>query len=145
MLIRKALKKLRTNYKKALSLEYVLKPVSWALYQTWKEIDAEEEKYKKKVDNSTCSLFKDCSKSIELHCKPGDVVYYYCEELHEILDYTVYCINLFRDNGITYCAEAYDEENAEALSEIGFEPEDIGRDVFLTREEAEQALKKGEK
>jgi len=50
LLIRKALKKLRANYKKALSLEYVLKPVSWALYQTWKEIDAEERPEKSAID-----------------------------------------------------------------------------------------------
>lgn len=88
-----------------------------------------------------CSFFKDRTRFVELLCKPGDIVYHYCEELHEILDYTVYCINIFRENSITYQADSYDEENDEALSEIGFEPEDIGRDVFLTRDEAEQALK----
>ena len=88
-----------------------------------------------------CFYFKDRSKFVELQCKPGDVVYHYCEELHEILEYTIYCVNVFRENAITYRADAYDEENDEALSEIGFEAEDIGRDVFLTRKEAEQALK----
>lgn len=88
-----------------------------------------------------CAFFEDRSKFVELQCKPGDIVYHYCDELHEILEYTIYCVNLFRDNGITYHADACDEENAEALSDIGFEPEDIGRDVFLTREEAERELK----
>lgn len=91
-----------------------------------------------------CNDFKDRSKFVELQCKPGDIVYHYCDELHEILEYTIYCVNVFRENGITYHSESYDEENDEALSEIGFEPEDIGRDVFLTREEAEQALKERE-
>ena len=29
-------------YKKAKSLEYVQKPMSWALYHTWQEIDKKE-------------------------------------------------------------------------------------------------------
>lgn len=92
-----------------------------------------------------CAFFKDRSKFVELQCKPGDIVYHYCDELHEILEYTIYCVNVFREKAITYQADAYDEENDEALSEIGFETEDIGRDVFLTRKEAEQALKEREK
>lgn len=36
---------LNNLYKKAKSLEYVKKPMSWALYHTWQEID------KKEVDN----------------------------------------------------------------------------------------------
>ena len=91
-----------------------------------------------------CEFFKERSKFVELQCKPGDIVYHYCDELHEILEYTIYCVNVFRENGITYHSESYDEENDKALSEIGFEPEDIGRDVFFTREEAEQALKERE-
>ena len=31
-------------YKKAKSLEYVKKPMSWALYHTWQEIDKKERK-----------------------------------------------------------------------------------------------------
>lgn len=29
-------------YEKAVTLEYVQKPISWALYQTWKEFDKRE-------------------------------------------------------------------------------------------------------
>ena len=38
----KAIELLATNYGKAVTLDYVNKPVSWALYQTWKEIDDRE-------------------------------------------------------------------------------------------------------
>lgn len=31
-------------YRKAKSLEYVQKPMSWALYHTWQEIDKKERK-----------------------------------------------------------------------------------------------------
>lgn len=109
------------------------------------DFDNAIEQYCEKAEADKCEYFQDRSKVVELQCKPGDIVYHYCDELHKILDYTVYCINLFRENAITYQADAYDEENDEALSEIGFEPEDIGRDVFLTRKEAEQALKEREK
>lgn len=33
---------LNDMYKKAKSLEYVQKPMSWALYHTWQEIDKKE-------------------------------------------------------------------------------------------------------
>jgi hypothetical protein len=35
---------LNNLYKKAKSLEYVKKPMSWALYHTWQEIDKKERK-----------------------------------------------------------------------------------------------------
>ena len=81
---------------------------------------------------------------MELLCKPGDIVYHYCEELHEILNYTVYIINVFSENSIIYRADSYDEENEEALSEIEFESKDIGKTVFLIKEQAEQALRERE-
>ena len=91
-----------------------------------------------------CAFFKDRSKIVELQCNIGQTVYAYCEDLHEILEYRIYCASVFRENSITYHADCYDEENDEALSEIGFEPDDIGEFVFFTREEVEQALKEGE-
>ena len=42
-----AIKRLNENYQKALKWDFVQKPVSWALYQTWKWAD-ENEKPKKK-------------------------------------------------------------------------------------------------
>lgn len=96
------------------------------------------------IPQDECCNFKDRSRFVELLCKQGDIVYHYCEELHEILNYTVYIINVFSENSIIYRADSYDEENEEALSEIEFESKDIGRTVFLTKEQAEQALKRCE-
>lgn len=39
-------------YNKALTYKWVEKPMSWALYQTWKEFDSKE-KPRKRVDNDT--------------------------------------------------------------------------------------------
>ncbi len=37
-----AIEILKANYERALKMEYVTKPLSWALYYTWREIDKEE-------------------------------------------------------------------------------------------------------
>lgn len=42
MTIEKAIEILRANYERAKRMEYVTKPLSWALYYTWREIDKEE-------------------------------------------------------------------------------------------------------
>lgn len=42
MTLEKAIEILRANYERALKMEYVTKPLSWALYYTWREIDKEE-------------------------------------------------------------------------------------------------------
>jgi len=49
MKIDNVIKILRENYKRAVNSDYVRKPIAWALYQTWREIDALEEKEKRKV------------------------------------------------------------------------------------------------
>ena len=37
------IRKFQDNYSKALKLDYVEKPLSWALYQTWKAVNSIEE------------------------------------------------------------------------------------------------------
>lgn len=44
MTLNTVITKLTYYYKKALELDYVQKPLSWALYQTWKFVDAKENK-----------------------------------------------------------------------------------------------------
>ena len=39
----KAIRELCTMYGRGITNKYVFKPVSWALYQTWKKIDELEE------------------------------------------------------------------------------------------------------
>lgn len=67
-----------------------------------------------------CSYFKDKSKIIELPCKVGDVVYQ--EDGVRVYPFTVEKIVF--DTGF-----------------IAFDENAIGKTVFLTREEAEKALK----
>ena len=40
MTLDKAIELLRANYKTALNLKWVRKPLAWALYQTWHEADS---------------------------------------------------------------------------------------------------------
>ncbi len=44
-----AIKLLNKNYERAIRLGAIEKPVSWALFQTWREIDTKE-KPRKKVE-----------------------------------------------------------------------------------------------
>ena len=40
MTLEKAVKLLEEKYDQAQKMEYVQKPLAWALYQTWKEVDS---------------------------------------------------------------------------------------------------------
>lgn len=91
-----------------------------------------------------CSFFKYRFRFVELLCKPGDKVYGYCEELYNILEYTVEYAVMYPENAICFNADAYDDEKDEALSEIDFTSEEIGKTVFFTKEEAEAAMKECE-
>ena len=48
MTIDKAIEILRANYERALNMQFVTKPIAWALYYTWRTVDSEMEKDKKK-------------------------------------------------------------------------------------------------
>lgn len=48
MTLEKAVKLLEEKYEQAKNMEYVQKPLAWALYQTWKEVDSM--KYEKKKE-----------------------------------------------------------------------------------------------
>ena len=49
----KAIKELCTMYGRGITNKYVFKPVSWALYQTWKKIDElEDPRYIITIDGS---------------------------------------------------------------------------------------------
>lgn len=39
MTLEKAIEILKANYEKAKMLSFVRRPVSWALYRTWEEVD----------------------------------------------------------------------------------------------------------
>lgn len=42
MKIENAIKYLYKQYEKAKTMEYVKKPLAWALYQTWRYVDGQE-------------------------------------------------------------------------------------------------------
>lgn len=75
---------------------------------------------------------------VVLPCKVGDTVWRYGEDFGTVLPYTIDLIS-FVDNGCGYSANC--NRYGEPLDGIDFEDGDIGKDVFLTREEAEAALK----
>lgn len=75
-----------------------------------------------------CKYFKDKSLIVELPCKLGDQVYYI--KHGSVFDYTIDEIeNMFTAT-----------ENGNIVRGIYFESKHIGKDVFLTREEAEKKL-----
>lgn len=78
-------------------------------------------------------------------CKVGDTVYAFSGDFGVVLPYFVENLRIgFMDKNRNYwCYEAncHAEETDELLDEIDFDLEDIGKTVFLTREEAEGVLR----
>ena len=88
------------------------------------------------LDSIQCQHFKDRSRFVELPCEVGDTVYIlgkeiFCDEIDEI------SIEKLSD-GIL-CFRAYCKE-----LKISLDLKDFGTIAFLTKEEAEQALKERE-
>lgn len=80
-----------------------------------------------------CANFKDRSRFVGLPCKIGDTVYVLCKQI--VCD-TVdgIAIEKFPDSSIRY--QIYCEK-----SRATYEFKDFGKTIFLSHEEAEQALK----
>lgn len=87
-----------------------------------------------KTKYTTCTTFKDKSKYIELPCKIGDILY---EPYEDDID----------ESRVTSICIKADEIEIEADSGIfianSFDKNDIGKTVFLTKEEAQKALQGG--
>ena len=78
-------------------------------------------------------------------CKVGDTVYSFCDVFGAILPYVVQNFSIGfmgkdRQNYWVWEATSHATETAELLDEIDFDLDNIGKTVFLTREEAEKAL-----
>ncbi len=97
-------------------------------------------------DSYVCDFFKDQSRFVELPCKVGDKVYLdnlhikyadvigiYIDAFGGVLDLRAFT-NVPIPNGFGY----------EHFISKDYTFEDIGKRIFLTREEAEQALKERE-
>ena len=74
---------------------------------------------------------------VVLPCKVGDTVWMCEEDFGIVLPYTIDLIS-FVGKGCGYSANC--NHNGELIDSIDFEDDDIGKTVFLTREEAESAL-----
>lgn len=79
--------------------------------------------------------------------KVGDLVYSFVGCFNAVLPFFVEQIIIDYEEKeplVTICANCHNDENDELLADIDFEYKDIGVTVFLTREEAEKALKERE-
>lgn len=74
---------------------------------------------------------------VVLSCKVGDTVWMYGEDFGTVLPYTIDLISLV-DKVCGYSANC--NHNGELLDGIDFEDDDIGKTVFLTREDVEKEL-----
>ena len=102
-----------------------------------------------KAVSKGCSYFRDRSRFVELPCKVGDTVYAYwdmdnpCSNyLHVIEDFIIDLVILVdrKNSVIGFRAGRTCEQNGRKC-DIEFDLKDIGKTVFLTREEAEQSLR----
>ena len=103
----------------------------------------------KNIECDECQHFKDRSRFVELPCKVGDMVYAYwdmdnpCSNyLHIIEGFIIDLVILVdRKNSVIGFRAGRTCEHNGRKCDIEFDLKDIGKTVFLTREEAEQALK----
>lgn len=118
-----------------------------------KEKQAAEKKLsalENKMNIDECNFFKDRSKFIELPCNVGDTVYMITGRTEKVRrkkilkHIIVECgVDNFRIGDLGYPSAALCDKDNNWW--YGIEPSDFGNLVFLTREEAEQALKEREK
>ena len=83
-----------------------------------------------------CKHFKDCARFVELPCKVGDTVFV----VEEIAEERKIIKDHVETIGIGYYADGVNIYQFDGIKTDGYF-EDFGKTVFLTREEAEQALK----
>ena len=93
---------------------------------------------KEQADNA-CEHFADRSRFVELPCKVGDTVFV----VEEIAEERKIIKDHVETIGIGYYADGVNIYQFDGIKTDGYF-EDFGKTVFLTREEAEQALKERE-
>ncbi|MEE0874144.1 MAG: hypothetical protein UIH27_11885 [Ruminococcus sp.] len=87
-----------------------------------------------------CEQFKDRSRFVELPCKVGDTVYV----IEKIADEVRVIQDVVETISIGYCADGINIYQFDGIKTDGYFS-DFGKTVFLTHEEAEQALKERER
>lgn len=90
-------------------------------------------------DPKDCPYFKDRSRFVELPCKVGDTVYV----IESIAGEEKIIQDHVETMGIGYYADGINIYQFDGIKTDGYFS-DFGKTVFLTREEAEQALKERE-
>ena len=80
---------------------------------------------------------------VELPCRVGDTVYAHVPEFMRIGKFQVDMVQLDGHKNIDF--EANWAEHGELMADLDFEPNDIGKTVFLTRALAEEMLKNVQK
>lgn len=93
-----------------------------------------------RIHPKQCSNFKDKSRFVELPCKVGDKVYFIkfmWNYAKQPIPAMVCGIKTFSNSGTFTFTSLTDESNVPR----SFINQDIGKTVFLTREEAEKALR----
>lgn len=86
-----------------------------------------------------CPAFKDKSRFLELPCLPGDEVFLVSSYADKVSKCTVFTMQMMITKDNRWFEFTLENERGAILCDRDFS--DIGKTVFLTREEAEQALK----
>jgi hypothetical protein len=90
-----------------------------------------------------CPAFKDKSRFLELPCLPGDKVFLISFiNKREIKEYKVFSMPMMMAKNNNWFQINLENQRGAILGDFHFS--DIGKTIFLTREEAEQALKERE-
>lgn len=92
-----------------------------------------------------CSMFKDKSQYIKLPCKVGDTVYV-IDGYYGLIECIVNDIRVGVDN-LYYTLFYYEQpvdDPAELIDTFDYDKDDLGKTVFLTKAEAEKALRERE-
>lgn len=96
-----------------------------------------------------CVYFKDLSRFVELPCKVGNTLYMFNRNKSNIqemmLDKPEIRCHCVKDDEFSCCMPiCNDKENGICAYRFHFDFSEIGKTIFLTREEAEQALKEND-
>ena len=88
-----------------------------------------------------CAAERD-GRCVVLPCKVGDVVWAYDDVFNQIAPHQVDMVELYGHKGMSFCSNW--RKGGELMADLDFNAEDIGKTAFLTRAEAEEALKGAE-
>lgn len=89
-----------------------------------------------------CSAYKDQARFLELPCLPGDEVFLISSYDNKISECTVFTMTMLISTNNRWFQLTLKNKRGAVLTDLHFS--DIGKTIFLTREEAEKALKERE-